>query len=70
MGASSVLIIKPFETAVDQTNLPKGVVVAIICNMESVSLRTTGAAIANAFEPVANSVRSRMGEKKYQFYDL
>ena len=53
VGASSVLLIYPREkTSQDESNLPQGVVVAIICNLQSVGLLKLATDVAQVFEPL------------------
>ena len=51
VGASSVLLIYPRKKEVlDKNGVPQGVVVAIICNMQSVGLSKLAMDIAKMFE--------------------
>lgn len=59
VGASSVLLVLPSETIVQHKDqsclLPKGVVVTIITNMQSVGLNTTALKIAHEFDRANSS---------------
>ena len=48
MGASSILLIRPATTCNEQ--LPKGVVIAVLVNLQEVNLQRTAIAIAACFE--------------------
>jgi len=49
IGASSVLLVAPSPIK-KEDRLPKGVVVAILCNMQGVGLNQLAADIAKCFE--------------------
>ncbi|XP_059801946.1 serine beta-lactamase-like protein LACTB, mitochondrial [Hypanus sabinus] len=56
VGASSVLLILPKVSGQSETEtLPQGVVVAILCNLQSVNLNTTALKIALEFDKVRNA---------------
>ena len=52
IGASSVLLVAPSQPGpnFDNSKLPQGVVVAILCNMQGVGLNKLGADIAAVFQ--------------------
>lgn len=64
IGASSVLLIAPHAIQ-DDKKLPKGVVVAIICNLENVGLRKLATEIVQAFEGIETE-RPVKVQKVYQ----
>lgn len=47
VGASSILLIKPRHA---HTTFPKGVVVAVLVNLQKVNLEKTAMAVASCFE--------------------
>ena len=65
VGASSVLLIKPRDKP-DTTNLPQGVVVAIICNMEGISLTKEAKQIAKYFETIQPADEAHRVQKVFQ----
>ena len=48
VGASSILLIRP--TTCNELQLPKGVVIAVLVNLQEVNLQRTAIAIAACFE--------------------
>lgn len=49
MGASSILLIRPTTMSCNE-QLPKGVVIAVLVNLQEVNLQKTAIAIAACFE--------------------
>lgn len=71
MGASSVLVIIPREPGKGESPEtgpppPDGIVVAMICNMESVGLSATAREVAKAFEPLRRTDEAYRVQKVYQ----